>query len=171
MENLMAATQTDRVTVYTTPACPWCTRAKEFLRQRNVPYQELDVSRDPQAAQEMQRRSGQMGVPVITAGSDVIVGFDQRRLEQVAQRYAGPPSVGLRVKDDPVQGVVVGGARPGSPAERAGVLAGDVVESLGGRPVQSVSELAQVVSTLPAGRVAELKVKRRGISTRLPLSL
>jgi S1-C subfamily serine protease len=136
-----------------------------------VPFQEIDVSRDQRAAQEMQRRSGQLGVPVITAGDDVIVGFDQRRLQQIAQRHAGPPSIGLRVKDDPTQGVLVGGARPGSPAERAGIQFGDVVQLLDGRPVRSVADLEQIARSLSGGRVVELVVTRRGITTRLPLSL
>jgi S1-C subfamily serine protease len=112
-----------------------------------------------------------MGVPVITAGNEVIVGFDQRRLEGIAQRYSGPPSLGLRVKDEPSQGVIVGGARAGSPAERAGVQPGDLVEAIDGRPIRSVAELELIVKSLTAGRMAELVVKRRGITTRLPLPL
>ncbi len=69
--------------------------AKEFLRSKNVPYQERDVSRDQAAAHEMMAKSGQMGVPVILAedpsrpdARDVIVGFDRPRLEQLASRVA-----------------------------------------------------------------------------------
>ena len=62
---------------------------KEFLRQRNVPYQEKDVTKDYNAAMEMIRRSGQQGVPVTMAGDEVIVGFDQTRLARLVEKYAG----------------------------------------------------------------------------------
>src|SRR5436190_8399803 len=78
----------DTVTIYTTTTCPWCTRAKDFLRQKGVPFQEKNLEIDRAAAQEVMRRSGQMGVPVITAGDEVIVGFDRDRLERLAARYA-----------------------------------------------------------------------------------
>src|SRR4051812_5097027 len=96
-------------TLYTTPTCPRCTRAKDFLRQRGVPFQERNLERDPAAAEEVVRRSGQMGVPVIVAGNEVIVGFDRARLERLASQFtasapgaassasAAPrPKVGLR---------------------------------------------------------------------------
>src|SRR5579883_2634453 len=60
----------------------------EFLSQKGVPFTEKDVSRDPAAAREMLQRSGQRGVPVITADDEVIVGFDRPRLERIAARAA-----------------------------------------------------------------------------------
>jgi len=119
----------------------------------------------------MQRRSGQLGVPVITAGNEVIVGFDQRRLAQVAERYRTAPSLGLRVKDDPGVGVVVGGSRPGSPAERAGAQPSDVVEALDGQPIRTVADLERVAKILPQGRPVLLAVRRGGQRVELPVTL
>jgi len=129
------------------------------------------VSVDRVAAQEMQRRSGQLGVPVITAGDDVIVGFDQRRLARVAERYRSAPSLGLRVKDDPSRGVVVGGSRPASPAERAGAQPGDVVEALDGQPIRTIADLERVGKLLPRGRPVLLAVRRGGQRVELPVTL
>jgi glutaredoxin 3 len=70
------------VTIYTTPTCPHCAAAKRFLKERSVPYREVDVSRSAAAAQEVVRRSGQMGVPVIDVNGRIIVGFDRPRLVQ-----------------------------------------------------------------------------------------
>lgn len=70
------------VTVYTTPTCPHCTAAKRFLKEHAVPFRELDVTRNPAAAKELMRRSGQMGVPVIDVNGKIIVGFDRSRLVQ-----------------------------------------------------------------------------------------
>ncbi|MBX5477291.1 MAG: glutaredoxin family protein [Clostridia bacterium] len=70
------------VTVYTTPTCPYCRSAKRFLQERNVPFREVDVSRDPRAAAELVRRTGQTGVPVIDVNGEIIVGFDVARLQR-----------------------------------------------------------------------------------------
>ena len=66
-----------RVLVFTTPTCPWCTRAKSYLRSRGVKFREVDVARDPAAARDLVRRTGQVGVPVVEIDGRPIVGFDQ----------------------------------------------------------------------------------------------
>ncbi len=70
------------VKVYSTPTCPWCTRAKEYLTEKNVPFVDVDVSMDQRAAQEMVQKTGQMGVPVIEVHGRFIVGFDISAIEQ-----------------------------------------------------------------------------------------
>ena len=72
-----------RVLVFTTPTCPWCNRAKTYLRGKGIPFREVDVSRDAAAARELVRRTGQMGVPVIVVGNRPIVGFDQPKLDRL----------------------------------------------------------------------------------------
>jgi glutaredoxin-like YruB-family protein len=64
------------VKVYTTPSCPYCTMVKEFLRANNVAFEELNVAVDRDAAIEMVKRSGQMGVPVVDVNGTIIVGFN-----------------------------------------------------------------------------------------------
>ncbi|MCC7371627.1 MAG: PDZ domain-containing protein [Chloroflexi bacterium] len=170
----------DTVTVYTTNTCPWCVRAKEFLKQKNVPFQEKNIERDPVAAREIMQRTGQMGVPVITAGSEVIVGFDRPRLEQLATRYAAPaedapppppaPKIGLRVKDGS-GGALVDAVRPGLPAEAAGVRVGDLVTEINGRPVRSGADLENALAQLQAGQSVAFDLRRDGRRTRLRMSL
>jgi len=70
------------VKVYSTPTCPWCIRAKQFLKENNVVFQDVDVSSDKQAADEMMQKTGQMGVPVIDIEGQIIVGFDKERIKQ-----------------------------------------------------------------------------------------
>ena len=74
------------VTVYSTPTCPWCAKAKAYLKELGVDYQEKDVSVDVAAAREMVRLSGQMGVPVITIDGNVVKGFDKRRIDELLAR-------------------------------------------------------------------------------------
>jgi len=76
-------TRSHRVLVFTTPTCPWCNRAKTYLRGRGVPFRDIDVSRDPAAARDLVRRTGQMGVPVIEIDVRPIVGFDQAKVDRL----------------------------------------------------------------------------------------
>ncbi len=65
------------VKLYSTPSCPYCRMAKDFLEGEGVAFTVVDVSEDERAAQEMVERSGQMGVPVLELGSVIIAGFDR----------------------------------------------------------------------------------------------
>ncbi len=65
-----------KVIVYSTPTCPWCHLAKEFLTEQKISFEDKDVSTDGAAKAEMMKKSGQMGVPVLEIGKKVIVGFD-----------------------------------------------------------------------------------------------
>ena len=70
-----------KVLVYSTPTCPYCIRAKQFLNENNIPFENYDVSTDSAKAQEMIQKSGQMGVPVIEIEGEIIVGFDKDRIK------------------------------------------------------------------------------------------
>ncbi len=76
------------VRVYSTENCPYCRMVKAFLDRHGVAYEDVDVGRNPEAALEMVRISGQQGVPVTVSGDDVIVGFDARKLRQLFGRPA-----------------------------------------------------------------------------------
>lgn len=69
------------VTIYTTPTCHFCQMSKEFFTANNVVYTEHNVAADMEKRQEMIDKSGQMGVPVIFVGDEMIIGFDKKRLE------------------------------------------------------------------------------------------
>jgi len=71
-----------KVTVYSTPTCPFCIRAKQFLKDSNVEFENIDVSTDQAKAQDMVKLSGQMGVPVINIEGVVIVGFDKDKIKE-----------------------------------------------------------------------------------------
>lgn len=71
------------IKIYSTPTCPYCKMAKEYLSSRGIAYHELDVSSNKEALEEMVKLSGQMGVPVIVVDNEVIVGFDRTRIENL----------------------------------------------------------------------------------------
>ena len=72
-----------KVVVYSTPTCPYCKRAKDYLSQKGIPYTDINVAQDRDAAKEMIQKSGQMGVPVITIDGEVVVGFNQTLLDRL----------------------------------------------------------------------------------------
>jgi glutaredoxin 3 len=71
-----------KVVVFSTPSCPWCTKVKSYLKQKGVTFKNVDVSRDRRAAEDMVRRTGQQGVPVVLIGSRAIVGFDKPKIDK-----------------------------------------------------------------------------------------
>jgi len=71
-----------KVKVYSTPTCPYCIRAKQFLRDNNIEFENFDVSADQQKSEEMVKISGQMGVPVIDIEGQIIVGFDKDAIKK-----------------------------------------------------------------------------------------
>ena len=78
-----------KVTIYSTPTCPYCNMAKDFLKKNKIEYTEIDVATDKKAAEEMTKKSGQMGVPVIEIEKDgkaeIVLGFDQGKLSDLLE--------------------------------------------------------------------------------------
>ena len=70
------------VTVYSTASCPWCKKVKGFLAEHKVKFKNIDVGKDSNAAQEMIKKSGQTGVPVIDANGTILVGYNEKELKK-----------------------------------------------------------------------------------------
>lgn len=129
---------------------------------------------------EMIRRSGQQGVPVVATADEVILGFDQVRLARLAEKYSAPkrPPLGLLAANaeeylgrhpelamtvpPSTTGVYVGKVRPNTVAQRAGLQTGDIIMSLAGKRVRSMTMLDQLISTLNAGDAVPLRFWRNG---------
>lgn len=71
------------VTIYSTPVCHFCQAAKEFFKENNIEYTEHDVATDAEKREEMIEMTGQMGVPVIQIGEDVVIGFDEEKVKEL----------------------------------------------------------------------------------------
>lgn len=74
------------VTLYTTPTCTYCTKAKRYFRENRITFREYNVAKDMRRADEMVKKSGQMGVPVIDIHGKIIVGFNQPEIERALRR-------------------------------------------------------------------------------------
>lgn len=71
-----------KVKVYSTPTCPWCVKLKQFLEENSIEFEDLDVSEDEGARNELVEKSGQMGVPVLDIGGTIIIGFDVPKIKK-----------------------------------------------------------------------------------------
>jgi len=71
------AGNTKKVTIYSTPTCHYCNVAKEYFKNNNVEYTEFNVAENPVARTEMVQKTGQLGVPVIEIGGEILIGFSE----------------------------------------------------------------------------------------------
>lgn len=70
------------VIVYSTPTCPWCKKAKAFLKENKIAFKSVDVSKNKKGLAEMEKKSGQVGVPVLDVNGTIIVGFDESKIKK-----------------------------------------------------------------------------------------
>jgi len=71
------------VKVYSTPTCPYCRQAKDYLKEKGVDFADLNVATDIEARNEMVKISSQMGVPVIEFDGNIVIGFNRAKLDQL----------------------------------------------------------------------------------------
>jgi len=136
---------------------------KKYLQEKGIAYKEYDVSVDAGAAREMVNLTGQMGVPVITVNDEVIVGFDRPLLDKLLADTGNgyKVSLGLSVADasklaqktglPPIFGAFVGRVQPGSPGEKAGLQAGDIVTEINMQPINNAADLENRVASMTRG--------------------
>lgn len=74
------------IKVYSTPTCPWCKKAKEYLNEKKIEFEDIDVSKNQEAVNEMMEKSGQMGVPVLDINGEVIVGFNKEAIDKALSK-------------------------------------------------------------------------------------
>ncbi|MFA6597997.1 MAG: glutaredoxin domain-containing protein [Ignavibacteriaceae bacterium] len=72
-----------KVIVFSTPTCSFCNLAKRYFREKNIRFNDVDVSRDEKAARDLQRMTGQTGVPVILINNRPVIGFDKPKINQL----------------------------------------------------------------------------------------
>jgi glutaredoxin 3 len=73
------------VRVFSTPVCPYCETLKEYFKEKNIVFDDIDVSKDEKAMNEMIERSGQMTVPVLDINGKIIVGFDKAEIDKLLE--------------------------------------------------------------------------------------
>ena len=71
-----------KIKMYTTPVCKYCKVAKEFFKKKSLPFEEIDITKDREAMQEMMKKAGQMSVPVFDINGQILVGYNQSKIEE-----------------------------------------------------------------------------------------
>ena len=71
------------VKIYTTPACPYCYTLMEFLKEKGIEFEEIDVSKDEKARDEMIKKSGRLEAPIIEIDGQIVVGFDKEKISNL----------------------------------------------------------------------------------------
>jgi glutaredoxin 3 len=72
-----------QVTMYSTATCKYCKHAEALFKEHNISFQKFDVGADPEKRKEMVEKSGQLGVPVIDIGGEIVVGYDEETIKQL----------------------------------------------------------------------------------------
>ncbi|MGI8846980.1 MAG: glutaredoxin domain-containing protein [Candidatus Dormibacteria bacterium] len=139
------------VTVFVRPGDPSCERALAYLRERSIQFQIVDITAEPQAAQLLLSRVGQVVVPTFVVGDKLVVGFDPVQLARYLPRQEEPaaepetePAVnfGAAVRSVSPEvarahglpyayGAEVGPVKQESPAATAGIATGDLITEIG----------------------------------------
>jgi len=72
-----------QIKIYSTPTCPYCVTLKEFLKEKNIEFEDVNVAQDAQAREEMIQKSNQMGVPVVDIDGEIVIGFDRQKISKL----------------------------------------------------------------------------------------
>jgi len=72
-----------RIKVYSTPTCPYCVTLKQYLKEHDIEFEDIDVASDEKARNEMVEKSGQMGVPVVDIDGQIVIGFDREKIKDL----------------------------------------------------------------------------------------
>lgn len=70
-----------KVIIYSASWCAFCHMAKQYLTGLKVPFKEVDVEHNREAAMELVQKTGQAGIPVLEIGDETIIGFDRPRID------------------------------------------------------------------------------------------
>jgi S1-C subfamily serine protease len=143
---------------------------EDFLSQKGVGFVKKDVSVDTSAAQELVSNTGQMGVPVTIVNGQTIVGFDKVKLEEALSKKQRP-FFGASVADASkitakqgsgiIIGAYVGRVKPSSPAQRAGLIAGDIITELNMQNIANATDFEKTVSKVSKGSRFSIVFLRR----------
>ncbi|MFB6076157.1 MAG: glutaredoxin family protein [Candidatus Aenigmatarchaeota archaeon] len=76
----------NKIVVYSTPSCPYCTKVKNYLNQKDVEFEDFNVASNREKAKEMIQKTGQRGVPVTEINGEIIVGFNKPAIDQALEK-------------------------------------------------------------------------------------
>ncbi len=72
-----------KIRVFSTKSCPYCVVLKQFLNDKKIEFEDINVAENEEARKEMIEKTGQMGVPVIEIDNEIVVGFDKVKISEL----------------------------------------------------------------------------------------
>ncbi|GAB1468642.1 glutaredoxin family protein [Candidatus Cloacimonadota bacterium] len=84
----------EKIVVFSTPTCSWCRKVKDYLKQKNKQFKDIDVSKDAAGLRDMIRKTGQQGVPQIWINNVPVVGFDRDKIDRLLNQNNTRPDKG-----------------------------------------------------------------------------
>lgn len=175
----------DAVTVFVRAGDPASDATLRYLDQRGIAYTKRDVLSDPSATAILFGRLGRVVVPVVQVGDRLLVGSDPVQLARFLPRQDGDEqhvSFGASVRTvtseiatakqlPAAYGVEVGHVKPGSPAEAAGILPGDVITGIGPYTVNGgADQFRSALSLRQPGDTMMLTIWREGDISEVAVS-
>ena len=76
----------NKVRLFIKPFCGWCDEAIDWLEERSIPFETLDVTSDRAARNEMFELTGQTLAPVIDVNGEILADFGPEQLEVFWER-------------------------------------------------------------------------------------
>jgi len=175
----------DQITVFVKPGDPASESVLRYLEQRGLEYTTRDVLTDPSATAILFGRLGRVVVPVVQVGERLLVGSDPVQLARFLPRdepegegvafgaavRTVTPEIAAEKRLPAAFGVEVGSVKEGSPAQAAGIVAGDVITEIGGYTLTGGSDqFRQAVSVRRAGDTMHLTLWRDGGPIEVPVT-
>jgi len=74
------------VKIYSTPSCHFCHMAKDYFNDNDIKYTDFNVAEDAEKRTEMVEKTGQMGVPVIDIGGEIVIGFNEAKIKELLEK-------------------------------------------------------------------------------------
>lgn len=72
-----------KIKVYSTPTCPYCHIVKNYLKEKGLAFEDINIAENTAAGEKMVEKSGQMGVPVLDIDGKIIIGFDKAAIDRL----------------------------------------------------------------------------------------
>ena len=69
-----------KVRVFTSVSCPYCFTLMEFLKEKGIEFEEVDVSKDKKARDEIIKKTGRLEAPILEIDGQIVVGFDKEKI-------------------------------------------------------------------------------------------
>jgi len=80
-------TDNSKIKIYSSPTCPYCYTVKDYLTQKGIEFEEIDLFEQPEKRKEMEEISKQKNIPVTIIGEDIVIGWNKNKIDELLKKY------------------------------------------------------------------------------------